>query len=546
MLRNATLPLIDYDLWWQLACGREMVGNLTLLQSDVFSHTMPGTPWINFEWLSQIILYVIYSIGGLTGLWVAKVCVCLLIIGILTALLQRFHIQGPWLWLLVCAGSLALKSRLYDRVELISLVFFPVLIALLASVKTSPLISPKKIPWIVGALMVVWVNLHGGFLYGIIVIGSFCVGARWMNPKADFIPVFDRSLMMALIAMLINPLGPGVVAVFVEHWVQVMSGPSVIEEWGTPSVQQAPFFWALFVALVLGLVASSVKAPKQTRFWSVAVLLFAVWGTRSLRNTAYSSIVIIFFIADIVQSWPPMKMVLGRERIKRWGWVVALLLLSLFISQEYKKPWNREVVQESRFPFGACQFIQEHDLKGTLYNTYHFGGAIEWVLGKSMPVFMDGRYIFHPLLVDHSRLDNGLLARPDPTQWQQFLGSYGVDIAISEYGPLEHIDSQGQAPFALTSANLMFPRSDWALVYWDDTGMVFLKRVARFKSAIEKLEYRSVWPYNLAQMDVLLNSDKVDREIVSTELQRHSAEVPRSYIRQQIQNMLLVPPSHVE
>ena len=499
ILKSVALPLMDHDLWWQLACGREMVTHHMFLRSETFSHTMRGAPWINFEWLSQIALYVLFKLGGLRMLWLTKTFLCLSVVALMMGFLIRMGAKGPWLWLLLYVGFLALKPRLYDRVELISLIFFPLLINILASLISKPLFTHRQTPWVVGGLMALWVNLHGGFLYGLILVGSFCVGARWSQQKKEVVNVIDRSFVVALIATLLNPFGPYVMGVFVEHWMQISSGASFIEEWAMPTVDQAPFFWMLFVAAFFVLIVGFLKKSKITFFWAAAVFLFAVWGTRSIRNTVYAAALIPFFIADVLRTWPDVKnnVIHGR----RWAWLVSLMLMFFFAKHEFANAWPSEIVQENRFPFGACRFLKEHNLNGTLYNTYHFGGAIEWALGSDTPVFMDGRYLFQPLLVDHNRLDEALMRDPSPDNWQRFLVTHGVDIAISEYGPLENIPSQGRAPFSFTSANLMFPRTSWALVYWDDTALVFLKRIPRFEQAIKNLEYTSVWPYNLPQME---------------------------------------------
>src|SRR5581483_6442925 len=133
--------------------------------------------------------------------------------------------------------------------------FFTLLIIILTSLTSRPLFAPRRTPWIVGALMMLWVNLHGGFLYGLILIGLFCAGARWSQQDEFTVAMFAWRFVAALVATLINPFGPYVMTVFIEHWFQIMSGASFIQEWAMPTVSQAPFFWLLFVAAFVALVA---------------------------------------------------------------------------------------------------------------------------------------------------------------------------------------------------------------------------------------------------------------------------------------------------
>jgi hypothetical protein len=535
------LPLIDYDIWWHLACGRQMITEHVFLRSETFSHTLRGAPWINFEWLSQIGLYMLVKIGGLDALWVAKIALCLGVSAVFVAGLIRLQARGPWLWLLACVGFLALKPRLYERVELASLLLFPVCAVLLASLRSRPILSGRVTPWVIGAIVALWANLHGGFLYGLILIGAFCAGARWAHEDQAVINAFDRSFTVALTAMLINPFGPYVVNVFVEHWVQSREGLALIQEWAVPTVSQSPFFWALFVAAVAALGIGFAQRRPVALFWAPAVFLFAWWGTRSGRNTGYAVFVFAFLVADLVHAWPEAGRALGRANAARAGWALCFVLLFFFAKHELSEPPTHGRVQENRFPFGACAFVKTNGLNGTLYNTYHFGGVIEWSMGQALPVFMDGRYLFQPLLIEHARLDNTLRWIPTPDAWQDFFTRYHVDMAISEYGPLEDIDSRGRAPFSFASVNLMFPRTDWALVYWDDAALVFLKRIPRFADAIKRFEYTTVWPYNSDQMKTLLRSGQVNAAAVKADLQRNArARAPgqNSYILQHMENIL--------
>lgn len=54
----------DADLWWHLRAGQVMWEQKSILLNDVFSYTRAGAPWVNAFWLSEILLYGLYSLGG--------------------------------------------------------------------------------------------------------------------------------------------------------------------------------------------------------------------------------------------------------------------------------------------------------------------------------------------------------------------------------------------------------------------------------------------------------------------------------------------------
>ena len=53
------------DTWWQMRAGQEMWQTRHVLLHDTFSHTVYGAYWPNHEWLSQVLFYGLYTVGGL-------------------------------------------------------------------------------------------------------------------------------------------------------------------------------------------------------------------------------------------------------------------------------------------------------------------------------------------------------------------------------------------------------------------------------------------------------------------------------------------------
>src|SRR6266404_2821366 len=55
---------MQFDLWQHLACGRQMVETRTLIYQDTFSHTIEGQPFIDQNWLAQVIFYLVYRLAN--------------------------------------------------------------------------------------------------------------------------------------------------------------------------------------------------------------------------------------------------------------------------------------------------------------------------------------------------------------------------------------------------------------------------------------------------------------------------------------------------
>jgi hypothetical protein len=110
------------------------------------------------------------------------------------------------------------------------------------------------------------------------------------------------------------------------------------------------------------------------------------------------------------------------------------------------------------------------------------------------------------------------------------LDEYGIEYALLNYvdelEELTILDEKGDAtityaPFTSTH----FPRTKWALIYWDDDGMVLIKRNG-VNAGLLSLEYTSVFPEGKQYHQMLARSGKLDRMRAVQELQRKLAEDP--------------------
>ena len=61
----ACLMPVQNDTWWHLRAGDVMLETRRVLLTDVFSHTVSGQPWPNYEWLSEVVFALVYRAGGL-------------------------------------------------------------------------------------------------------------------------------------------------------------------------------------------------------------------------------------------------------------------------------------------------------------------------------------------------------------------------------------------------------------------------------------------------------------------------------------------------
>ena len=81
----AARSVTDPDVWWHLRTGQLLLQNQNVFHSDPFSFTRFGQPWVDHEWLSQVLIFALYRGAGWGGLIAAFAAL------IATAFLLVFH-----------------------------------------------------------------------------------------------------------------------------------------------------------------------------------------------------------------------------------------------------------------------------------------------------------------------------------------------------------------------------------------------------------------------------------------------------------------------
>ena len=59
--------LIDPDTMWQITVGQWIIDHRAVPETDVYSFTMRGQPWISTQWLAQVLYAKAYAIFGWSG-----------------------------------------------------------------------------------------------------------------------------------------------------------------------------------------------------------------------------------------------------------------------------------------------------------------------------------------------------------------------------------------------------------------------------------------------------------------------------------------------
>ena len=287
------------DLGWQMATGRWIVQHHKIPFTDVLSHTARGREWI-YPGLSQILLYLVYSVGGYSLLSVLGAATC---VGTIALQLRR---AGAVTALLALLAVPLVAARTAPRAEM----FTEVLIAAFLSVLWHYHRSGQGTLWLLPLLMCLWTNLHPGFIAGLGICATYVALEFGDAAVADHRPAAFKRLRHAALwllatagATLLNPWGARIYVALARQAGVLDTHSHWIHEWSPLRITSARLMevlaWrepdsALWWLISIGIVAA-VLATYMRAFVPALLLGASVYAViHALRmKAAFASVVVV-------------------------------------------------------------------------------------------------------------------------------------------------------------------------------------------------------------------------------------------------------------
>ena len=383
--RNVTDP----DFWWHLKTGQLIAQNHQLFYADPFSSTRSGQPWINHEWLPDLMIFAAYRASGVGGLIVAFAAI------ISTAfMLLYWRSPGKPYAAGVCTLLAALTAlpSWGVRPQMLAFLLASLLLFLLERSEAEP-----RLIWWAIPLMSVWVNSHASFPVGLVVIGGFLIGEfadAWLRDSwrlAQGRVARLGAVLAASIALVpINPYGFRLVA----YPLQTLSSDAMqefIAEWASPDFHRTDYVFLLI--MLLGLVAAAASSGARIRLRELLLLVPATLGALVSARHIYFFVLIAAPVlaracaADFKLFRPP-SVSAGKPALN--ALLMAGLVLFAMLRLEYVVRLQ-PAAQAAHFPENMVQFLKASPLPENALNYYNWGGYMIWQLYPKYRVFVDGR-----------------------------------------------------------------------------------------------------------------------------------------------------------
>jgi hypothetical protein len=282
----------NYDIFWHLASGDWMLAHGRVLGTNPFSID-PLPQWVNVHWLFQVIVSSLYAAGGFAALVGLKTILAVATVIILAAACRR---DAPPAWI-VLAGLLALaalETRMRVRPESFTLMFMTATIALVESVRRG---APARRLWLLPAVMLPWVNMHGLYFLGPALFWSAAAGAaidrRLGRDVSGNLPTRGALLPMlaASAACLVTPWPIQAAAQPLLLWTRI-SGQTKAYTYGVLEfipTWQSPYYLGVALALLVpATIACAInfrRVPVAHWLWLAAVGAMAFMARRNVALT---------------------------------------------------------------------------------------------------------------------------------------------------------------------------------------------------------------------------------------------------------------------
>lgn len=459
----AVAPIRSYDYFWHLTTGRWIVEHHSIPTFDPFALASAPVPWINGEWLYQIVLYALHGIGGDAGISILSALLASAIFAIAILITS----QDAGVALLISGVAFAGASdRLGVRPAAAAALLVVIAIGLLGSRLR---LVPLTIAYAV--LTIVWINVHPSALLAP-VLAFICILQTRSSSAL-------RALILAaasVIALLVNPYGWNAILAPLRLTSEIHSGAFVNAEWLPSTFAFFPLLYVTIGAIVLLFLGTRDKRANLWRF-AIFALLTAL-SIRYVRNQG-------LYFAALPLLVPPI----GNFSRRVSNAIAACALIPL--AWTFQHDVHRPGVDDERFPMRAVAALKSYNLPGNIYNVDQFGGLIEWTFYPERRALTDGR---NELFRDFIEAD--AVAHRDSRAWHAMLAKYGLVLAVDEYQSekIEVLDVASGERQALPASLVRYRRRDWALIAFDDAAMVFARRDAFPASRLDAIEYRFLVP----------------------------------------------------
>lgn len=460
-----------HDFWWHLRTGQIIAETGAIPTTDLFSFTRAGHPWLNQAWLAQLLLYLLYRAGGLPLIvFCFSVTIALGYTFVELACLQTTggNIRAASV---AAIGAMALSVIHWSvRPQAASYLLFGALVWILETDRT----QGGRAVWALPILFAFWTNLHGGFVFGLGLLGLyvfFQVAEAFSQARSLNIKVRQTlaASLASVLALSLNPTGPVGTVRYVLTFFQSKITLNTNMEFLPLTIRELDG-QLFFAVMIIFLSLSFRRRPFLPRYLVAAMIVFGFMSLYTRRVSPWFGLAaapaFALTLAAPSNRLPQTEWFRSGEGMRGFNYLfMAVLGLLLIVRLPWLRPYlpwppeQRAFVTVSETPIQATDFICRLGSTVRPFNDMAYGSYLIWAC-PDVPVFIDTRIELYPTAIwlDYLSVGTGQVG------WEKVLARYGVNALL-----LNKHEESGLIAAARESAA-------WHMVYEDDYTVLFLAR----------------------------------------------------------------------
>lgn len=483
--------LRDAGIGWHIRNGQLMLSTHTITRTDPFSATIHGGTWYAWEWLYDVMIAVIHFTLGLDGVvfFSAAVIAATFVLTLHFAIRRGANLVVVIFLLLLSLGasSVHFLARPHVFSWLLTVVWFEVLDSAATSDGKRTLAL-----FCLPLLMVLWVNLHGGYVLAFVLLAIYLVdgGIRsfaapgQLDQTRTWLKQLGLVTLLSFTASFVNPYGYHL-HVHVYRYLSDRYLMDRISEFLSPDFHiPAQQCFAVLLLVTIVVLTSARRGLTPAR---LLVVLFAAYsGLYATRSLPTSSILITLIIAPMFSQsvvdaagnsriMPLLRRCFSRLHFfgARMGnlelnfsdhfWLVVIFLLGLWACMYDGRIGSAQFIDayfsEKRFPVEAVNFIYKQKIREPIFSIDYWGGYLIYSLYPQTKVVVDDR---HDLYGDEFIKDYLKVTLVQPG-WDRILEQQHVDWVLMPEGS--------------SLANMLRLKSNWKVIHEDSTAVLFQRSV---------------------------------------------------------------------
>lgn len=443
--------LRDGDTGWHLATGAWIVAHAAVPTTDPFSYTALGRPWVAHEWLSELAMYGAWAAGGWSGLIALFGVALAALFAIVARYLQRWLPTGAVVLALLVLAAAILPSLL-ARPHMLALPILAGWNVALLDAREAGCAPPL---WL-AAVMLLWANAHGSFVFGLALIGVFALEALIAAAPAqrrDTIVKWGAFGILSLVASLLTP--SGLHGLLFPFYVSNLELLPYINEWQAVDFKH----WSGFEIVLLGTLLVLFLRPTRIPPIRLILLLYVLHLTfQHIRQDIVLAVVGVLILAEpIGRAWLTKATLPHPPQPWRSasGFIAMLAVVAVALTgYRLTVPLVRD--ERAGVPVQALAHLPPELRNRPVFNEYGFGGAL---IFAGIRPYIDGRSDMYgdPFSIDYFKIAKGdaqRFARAD-AKWH-----FGWTLMPPRSALIRVLDADPH----------------WRRLYADDTAVIHVRR----------------------------------------------------------------------